>query len=92
MMTESQTSSLFFDPDKFPDDTLKAFHEFVEDFELRYDANYPDPPKVSLDSALERWKLTNEDTKPILNQFDEIVEEWKSRDRVAKFGGIYSSR
>ena len=91
-MAESQASTLFFDPDKFPDNTLKAFAEFVEDFELRYDANFPDPPKVSLDSALERWKMINVDKKPSLEEFDNIVEEWKSHDRVAKFLGLYSSR
>ena len=91
-MAESQASTLFFDPDKFPDNTLKAFAEFVEDFELRYDANFPDPPKVSLDSAVERWKMINVDKKPSLEEFDSIVEEWKSHDRVAKFLGLYSSR
>ena len=54
---KSQASTLLFDPDKFPDNTLKAFAEFVEDFELRYEANFPDPPKDSLDSAVERWKM-----------------------------------
>ena len=76
----SSISRLFFDPDKFPDNTLKAFAEFVEDFELRYDANFPDPPKVSLDSAIERWKMVNVDKKPTLDEFDSIVEEWKSQD------------
>ena len=84
--------NVIFYPDKFPDNTLKAFAEFVEDFELRYDANFPDPPKVSLDSALERWKMINVDKKPSLEEFDNIVEEWKSHDRVAKFLGLYSSR
>lgn len=91
-MTEPRSSSLHFDPDHHPDDTLKAFHEFVQDFELRYEASYPDPPKVSLDTALERWRLTHEDQKPTLEQYDNIIDEWKSKDRVSKFLGIYSSR
>ena len=91
-MAESRASQLHFDPDLHPDDTLKAFNEFIQDFELRYDATNPDPPKVSLDSALERWKLAHEYKKPTLEEYDEIVEEWKSHDRVAKFLGIYSSR
>ena len=91
-MAESRASQLFFDPDQHPDDTLKAFDEFVEDFELRYDANYPDPPKVSLETAVQRWKLVNEDKKPSIDDLDEIIEQWRSRDRVAKFLGIYSSR
>ena len=35
--------SLFFDPDEHPEDTLKAFTGFVESFERRYNAQYPDP-------------------------------------------------
>ena len=91
-MAESRAQDLHFDPDHHPNDLLKAFSEFVQDFELRYDAKFPDPPKVSLDSAMERWKLLHEDKKPSLTDYDSIVDEWKSRDKVAKFLGIYSSR
>jgi len=49
-------AKLFFDPDEHPDQTLKAFEEFILDFSLRYEALYPDPPKVSLESAIQRWK------------------------------------
>ena len=52
-------SELFFDPSDHPDDTLKAFDEFTQLFELRYDAQFPDPPKVSLDRAIARWKVQN---------------------------------
>ena len=83
---------LYFDPDCHPDDTLKSFGEFAQDFELRYSATYPDPPKVSLESAIQRWKLTNDSKSPSVNEYDSIIDEWKSRDMVAKFLGIYSSR
>ena len=43
-MSESRASTLYFDPDIHPDDTIKAFNEFLIDFELRYEASYPDPP------------------------------------------------
>ena len=45
-MYPNETSQLFFDPDKHPEDTLKAFQEFVQTFELRYNAQYPDPPTI----------------------------------------------
>ena len=48
---------LFLDPDDHPENTLKAFQEFIQHFELRYDALYPDLPKVSLEAAIERWKI-----------------------------------
>jgi hypothetical protein len=59
MAAMTSTSKLYFDPDLHPDDTLRAFDEFIQSFELRYDAQYPDPPKTSLDGAIERWKLAN---------------------------------
>ena len=54
---EPQSNTLFFNPDDDPESTLKCFNEFVQLFELRYNALYPDPPKVSLDVALHRWKI-----------------------------------
>ena len=48
MQSTSSTSTLYFNPDLHPDDTLRAFDEFIQTFELRYDAQYPDPPKTSL--------------------------------------------
>ena len=94
--TKKPHSELFFDPTAHPDDTLKAFEQFAQQFELRYDAQFPDPPKVSLDGAIARWKVqhaTNEvpDPKPTLNQYDEIVSTWQSKDKVAKFLGMFTS-
>ena len=93
---EPQCKQLYFDPDKHPEDTLKAFNEFTELFDLRYDAQFPDPPKVSMEAAIQRWKVENQtddvpDPKPTLQQFDQIREAWRSKDRVAKFLGMYSS-
>jgi hypothetical protein len=48
MYSSEASQQLFFDPDKYPEDTLKVFQEFIQTFELRYHAQYPDPPKVSL--------------------------------------------
>ena len=88
----AERPSLFFDPDLHPDDTLNSFIDFVQDFEHRYDAAYPDPPKVSLDAAISRWKISNDNAVPTLEQYDSIVDGWKGKDMVAKFLGIYSSR
>ena len=87
---------LYFDPDDHPESTLKAFEEFTQTFELRYDAQYPDPPKVSMDAAIERWKVENATTentspKPTLSQYDGVKDQWRSRDRVAKLLGMFSS-
>ena len=45
---------LFLDPDDHPENTLKAFQEFIQHFEFCYDALYPDLPKVSLEDAIEQ--------------------------------------
>ena len=37
--------NLQFDPDKHPHATLKAFNDFVEQYEFRYKAQYPEPPQ-----------------------------------------------
>ena len=56
----------------------------------------PDPPKVSLEAAIERWKISqatpeNSSPKPNPEQFDEIREDTKSQDQIAKFLGMNSS-
>ena len=78
-MTEAR-SSLFFDPDAHTEDTLKAFLEFTQRFILRYNAQFPDPPKVSLELAIERWKIhhTTTDTPNTMldyEQYDQIRDE-----------------
>ena len=94
---QPQSNDLLFDPNNHPDDSLKAFTEFIQTFELRYTARFPDPPKVSLDAALNRWKVANTteatpDPKPTLVQYDQVVADWKSKDKVAKFLGMFISK
>ena len=87
------THSLCFDPDDHPDATFKAFEKFVKSYDLRYEAQYPDPPRTSLEVAIQRWKLNqdDEDPKPTMAQYDEICEDWKSKDKVKKLLGMFSS-
>ena len=56
LANEEAQLHLFFDPDDHPENTLKAFEEFIQQFELHDDAMYPDPPKVSLEAALNNGK------------------------------------
>ena len=86
-------SVLHFDPDLHPEDTLKQFNAFKTRFELRYNAEYPDPPKASLENAITRWKLEQTDTQisPSAQEYDSIRNDWVSKDKVAKFLGIFSS-
>ena len=96
MVEPQYTQQIFFDPDEHPEDTLKAFKEFCQTFELCYNAQYPDPPKVSINSAIQRWKVENAtedapDPKPSLAQYDAIHDGWRSKDKVAKFLRMFSS-
>lgn len=97
MENEAQSmQQLFFDPNEYPQDTLKAFVEFTKKFQLGYDAKYPDPPNVSMDAALERWKFEHTTTdvpqpRPTLQDYDEIRENWRQKDKVVKFLGFFSS-
>ena len=89
-------TNLHFDPDSHPKDTLKQFREFCRLFELRYDAQFPDPPKSSMDAAISRWvvlKTTTENPnpKPNINDYDEVRDDWRAKDMVKKVIGMFSS-
>ena len=67
--------------------------EFIQHLQLSYDTLHPDPSKVSLEAAIEWWKITtvtpeNASPKPSLERFDEICEETKSHDKILKFLGM----
>ena len=89
-MAESK-ANVFFDSDLHSDDTLKSFVDFVKCFKLRYEAAYPDPPKVSLDAALSRWKLSNNIKDPSIEEYDQVVDEWRGKDMVRKCLAMFSS-
>ena len=85
-----ETENLFFDPDKYPHNTLKEFKIFCNRFDLRYEAQFPDPPRSAMDSAIQRWELQNPPTdanprpRPTIQQYDDLKEEWKAKDKVRK--------
>ena len=79
---EEACSCLFFGPDEHPENMLKTFQEFIQHFQLWYEALYRDPPKVSLEATIEWWEITtaapeNASPKPSLEQFDKICEQTK---------------
>ena len=76
---------------------MKRFNDFCDAFTLRYNALYPDPPKVSMDAALSRWKIlhtTTENTNPNpgIAEYDTLRNDWRSKDKVTKFLGLFSSK
>ena len=59
---------------------------------LRYDAQYPDPPKVSMDTAIARCKIAHPEQNTTLEQYDDLRDDWRSKDMVTKFLGLFSSQ
>ena len=56
--------SLQFNPDKHPHATLKAFNDFIEQFEFRYNAQYPEPSRSTIENAISKWKALNNEREP----------------------------
>ena len=74
LVNEEARLRLFFDPDDHPENTLKAFQEFIQRL-LCDDALYPDLRKVLLEAAFEQWGIMkatpeNPSPKPKLEQFE----------------------
>ena len=83
--------TLQFDPDAHPHNTLKAFNEFVEQFEFRYDAQYPQPPKALKEEAIADWKAANGDADPSAAQTKTLVNTIISKDKVRKLLGFFAT-
>ena len=83
--------NLQFDPDLHPHSTLKAFNDFIEQYEFRYEAQYPQPTKNLLDNAVLQWKSEHADAEPTAAQKITIRDGLISKDKVRKLLGFFSS-
>ena len=90
-MMDSMTSTqprgvpnLQFNPDSHPHCTLKAFNEFIEQYEFRYDAQFPEVQKDVLEDAIEAWRAENGNPDAVtVAQKTAIKATIKSKDRVS---------
>ena len=74
---------LTFNPDDHPHSTLKAFNEFLEQYEFRYEAQYTEVPKHVLDNAIEKWKSENENAAEVSVAHKDILRaDIRSKDKV----------
>ena len=68
---------------------LKAFQEFIQCFQLWYNALYPDPPKESLEAAIKQWKITatseNASPKRSLEQNKKTRKTFKKKKLYGPF-------
>ena len=76
--------SLQFNPDKHPHATLKAFNDFIEQFEFRYNAQYPEPSRSAIENAISKWKALNNEREPAEKDKETMRNEWISKDKVRK--------
>ena len=83
--------SLQFNPDKHPHATLKAFNDFIEQFEFRYNAQYPEPSRSVMENAISKWKALNNEREPVEKHIKIMQNEWISKDKVRKLLGFFSS-
>ena len=95
---DTHAEAVYFDPDKHSSNTWKEFRIFCDRFDLRYGAQYSEPPKTAMDSAIQRWHFqhppTTNNPKPLpsADEFDEMRETWMSKDKVSKILGLFSSQ
>ena len=84
--------TLQFDPDSHPHSTLKAFNQFIEQYEFRYDAQFPEVQKHVLDAGIEKWKSENGNPATVtVAEKQAVKENIQSRDKVKKLLGFFSS-
>ena len=83
--------NLSFDPDKHPHCALKSFNTFVEQYEFRYEAQYPIPPKHAIDNEVAEWKSEHDNTDPTPAQKKTLIAAWVSKDKVRKMLGFFAS-
>ena len=50
--------------DKHPHAAVKTFNNFVEQFEFRYNAQYPEPSRNALQNATSKWKALSNEREP----------------------------
>ena len=84
--------TLQFNSDDHPYSTLKAFNEFIEQYEFRYEAQFPELPKHVLDNGIEKWKAENGNPEAVtVAQKEAVKVNIQSRDKVRKLLGFFAS-
>ena len=89
--TPRGVQSLAFNPDNHTHCVLKAFNTFVEQYEFRYAAQYPIPPKHAIDNEVAVWKSEHENAEPTQAQRRTLLDSWVSKDKVRRMLGFFAS-
>ena len=76
--------NLQFNPDRIPHATMKAFNEFIEQYEFQYEAQYPEPPKHAIKACITKWTSTTK-KEPTHTNIEFIKYTWISKDKILEF-------
>ena len=79
--------NLQFNQDRFPHTTLKAFNEFIEQYEFRYEAQYPEPPKHAIEACITKWTATTK-REPTYTDMEFIKNTRISKGKIKSFLGF----
>ena len=67
---------------------MKAFNEFIEQYESRYEAQYPEHPKHAIEACITKWTATTK-KEPAHTDIEFIKNTWISKDQVKKLLGFF---
>ena len=82
--------NLQFNPDRFPHATLKAFNEFIEQYEFPYKAQYPEPLKHAIEACIAKWTATTK-KEPTYRDMEFLKNTWILKDKVKKLLGFFAT-
>ena len=78
------TLLLKFNPDKHPHVTSKAFNDFIEQFEFRYNAQCTELSRNVIENVILKWRALNNKHEPSEKDIETVRNKWVSKDKVRK--------
>ena len=69
---------------------MKAFNKFIEQYEFRYEAQHPEPPKHAIEACITKWTATTK-KEPAHTDIEFIKKMWILKDKVKKLLGFYAT-
>ena len=88
--TPRRIPNLQFNLDRFPRATLKAFNEFIEQYEFRYKAQNLEPLRHAIEACIANWTATTK-KEPTYSDMEFIKNTWISKDKVKKLLGFFAT-
>ena len=71
--------------DKHPHATLKAFNDFIEQFDFYCNAQYPEPSRSAIENAISKWKALNNEREIAEKDIETMRNEWNKVRKLLEF-------